>query len=219
MKICAISDLHGYLPKIDKCDYLLICGDISPLDIQKDIAKAILWFTQDFVKWCNSIDCKNIFIIAGNHDFIIDYDVVVMEAVEIATKDKVIYLNNNYYGNKDIDIFGTQYCHKFGGWPFMLSDKGLVDKWKNEVHADIMICHDTPSFGNLDLDINLNKHIGNKPLADLIRRVKPRYVFCGHLHSCKDKHITIGNTEIYNVSLLDNRYIPVYEPLYLEISK
>lgn len=35
IKICAISDLHGYLPKIEPCELVLICGDIVGLHAQR----------------------------------------------------------------------------------------------------------------------------------------------------------------------------------------
>ena len=35
IKICAISDLHGYLPKIEPCELVLICGDIVSLCAQR----------------------------------------------------------------------------------------------------------------------------------------------------------------------------------------
>lgn len=60
-------------------------------------------------------------------------------------------------------------------------------------------------------------HAGGKSLADAISRVQPRYVFCGHLHTCKDKYLKLDNTKIYNVSILDNDYKEIYKPLYLNI--
>ncbi len=69
MKIIAISDLHGYLPKISECDVVCICGDIIPLQYQNDTIKSISWFLLDFVPWANSINCDKVIFIAGNHKF------------------------------------------------------------------------------------------------------------------------------------------------------
>ena len=41
MKICAISDIHGYLPKMEECDVVCICGDILPLSIQHNLKASI----------------------------------------------------------------------------------------------------------------------------------------------------------------------------------
>ena len=88
--------------------------------------------------------------------------------------------------------------------------------------TDIILTHDTPMLGDLDLlpPSQWNPktiHAGGKSLADAICRVQPRYVFCGHLHTCKDKYLKLDNTEIYNVSILDNNYKEIYKPLYLDI--
>ena len=49
MKVTAISDLHGNLINIEnESDLILICGDISPLEFQRDYKKMTKWFFNDF---------------------------------------------------------------------------------------------------------------------------------------------------------------------------
>lgn len=54
-KICALSDLHGHLPKIEPCELVLLAGDIVPLNIQFDNAASTLWFLDEFTKWIDSL--------------------------------------------------------------------------------------------------------------------------------------------------------------------
>ena len=82
---------------------------------------------------------------------------------------------------------------------------------------DIWLTHDTPALGDSLPPSQESIHAGGQSLAEAIQRIKPRYVFCGHLHTCKDKYLKLDNTEIYNVSILDNDYHISYEPTYLEI--
>ena len=59
MIICAVSDLHGQLPDIPKCDLLLIAGDVCPvtnhsLDFQEH------WLDTEFRWWLKKIPAKKI---------------------------------------------------------------------------------------------------------------------------------------------------------------
>lgn len=69
MKVTAISDLHGNLIDIELCDLLLICGDISPLEIQRDYIQMTKWIFNEFQEWIMKIDCPTIILTPGNHDF------------------------------------------------------------------------------------------------------------------------------------------------------
>lgn len=101
-------------------------------------------------------------------------------------------------------------------WEFMHSEEFLEGLY-SQVPNDIWL---TPALGDLLPPSRWSQesiHAGGQSLAEAIQRIKPRYVFCGHLHTCKDKYLKLDNTEIYNVSILDNDYHISYEPAYLEI--
>lgn len=52
MKIAAISDLHGNLSfDVKKSDILCICGDIIPLDVQRNYQGSKDWFKKRFIPW------------------------------------------------------------------------------------------------------------------------------------------------------------------------
>ena len=87
--------------------------------------------------------------------------------------------------------------------------------------CDILLTHDQPyGWGDILMDNvvwNNGEHIGNKPLAKAILDKQPKYQFNGHLHSCDHSLIEIGDTKHYNVSIKNEKYDPVYDPLIIEI--
>ena len=67
IKICAMSDLHGYLPEINACELVLICGDIVPLSAQGSSRYTSRWYKRAFKTWAESLPCDKVIFIAGNH--------------------------------------------------------------------------------------------------------------------------------------------------------
>lgn len=104
---------------------------------------------------------------------------------------------------KNYKVYGSPQCHVF-----MHSEEFLEGLYNQVPNNMVNSC-----FGRFITSEPI--HAGGQSLAKAIQRVKPRYVFCGHLHTCKDKYLKLNNTEIYNVSILD--YHISYEPTYLEI--
>jgi len=70
MRCVVMSDLHGQLPfgEIPKCDVVLIAGDIMPA-INHSFSVQDYFLKHVFSPWCESLPCKRVFFIAGNHDF------------------------------------------------------------------------------------------------------------------------------------------------------
>ena len=226
MKICAISDLHGYLPELKPCELVLICGDSVPLEYQASSKKTKKWYDTTFRKWAGELPCDKVLFIAGNHELHFPGKKIIYESL-FSKDDKITYLCHSEYIHKSKDgkeykIFGTPYCKQFMNWAFMYPNEELEKLFKNIPNdLDILISHDNP-YGYGDIVLQEcpwadGSHIGNIPLAKAIEEKQPKYQFNGHLHSCDHSLIMIGNTKHYNCSIKDEQYNPVYEPLYLNI--
>lgn len=218
MKIVAISDLHGYLPKdLPEGDTLCICGDIFPLQIQSSIADCEYWLKKHFIPWTEELPYKEIVLTAGNHDFYFE-KTSFKDLFLLFDNTKINYLEDSSVIIKGIKFYGTPWCHQFFNWAFMLSDEELTEKFSSiPFDVDILLTHDAP-FGVSDVCLQWNKkeHIGNSPLTSAILDKEPSINIHGHLHSSDHNVQLLGNTKVYNVSLLDENYKNVYQPLVFE---
>lgn len=85
---------------------------------------------------------------------------------------------------------------------------------KNFGKLDILLCHQPP-YGILDKVTAKfapkdwqGKHAGSKTILDYIKKEKPKYVFCGHIHEGEGYH-KIGKTEIYNLGVCGYKIIEI----------
>lgn len=229
MKICAISDMHGKLNfDIEPCDVLCICGDIVPLNVQHHYEGTMNWLLSTFIPWCEKQPCDKVIMIAGNHDWI------AMKHPDdwagMFKDTKVIYLCDSSYtyiketedDYKEVEFYGTPWCHQFYNWAFMTSDVELSKIYsKIPYKVNILLTHDAP-HGTSDVIMDdvpwkNGSHIGCIPLADAVDEKKPGLLFHGHLHSTNHECEMRGETKVYNVSMVNEAYNLVYKPLYIDI--
>lgn len=230
LDLCGMSDLHGYLPPVEDIrvhEVTCICGDFSPLNIQVNNRKIKKWLIEVFKPWAESLPSNKVYFISGNHEVAVFRDPDFMHH-NFSITGKVVYLNSSgdLYKAKDgnsYEIYGCPWCQSFGNWAFMTNDSEL-EKIYSAIpnNLDILLCHDCPyGYGDILLEYipyhNEDEHIGNKVLLGAIFRKQPKYLLHGHLHSVTHECVEIGLTQKYNVSIMTERYEPLYDPLYITI--
>ncbi len=232
MKIIVISDLHGYLPKISECDVVCICGDIIPLQYQNDTIKSISWFLLDFVPWTNSINCDKVIFIAGNHDWLfhdlleknhkLDWEIEELLLTSHLDTTKIKYLCDNEYIYKDIKFYGTPWIPDLKKWAFYADSEKLKEKFhKIPNNTDVLLTHTPPKIENcgkvLQKCWNYNRDFGCKELAEEYSRINPTWHLFGHVHSGEHNITKLNNSNLVNVSLLDENYAITYKPFIFEV--
>lgn len=202
MKVIALSDLHGKLIDITTpFDLMLICGDICP-DTNHSIAYQEFWLKTYFKKWLNSLPYKDItskvVFIAGNHDFWFERNGSSKLGLDlIDLPSRAIYLHHDicsvsiWDNEKEtlttLSIFGSPYCTEYGNWAFMHDDEFLQRKYSQiPDFIDIFISHGAPymnGLGTITEGRQGGGEAGSIVLAEAVSRIRPKYFFCGHIHS------------------------------------
>lgn len=228
MRICAISDIHGQFKdlNIKESDILFICGDIVPLKMQRNIPQSLSWFKKEFIPWCIKQPVDQIYMVAGNHDFFLEKleheikEVLLGSNITILYNEQAEYLDDS---GKIWTIWGSPLCHIFGNWAFMYSDDYEKEKFELMPNKfDFLITHDA-AFERSDQCLGFNSiyerelHRGNIALKEVLEKKRPEYHFFGHLHTCNHELKEFTGTMTACVSLLDENYSKVFDPLYLEV--
>lgn len=225
MKIVAISDLHGFLD-LDylsvNCDVLCICGDIVPLEIQRNHTASWTWFNEEFLDFCERYPANRVIFCGGNHDFFLD-TVEAQGKVKKYIADKYLSSKVIYLMDSGIDYMGKWFwgCPWVGGLPNWAFNTISEDHFRAIPDCDVLISH-APIPGPTGTvlqkpDYNQGRDFGSKSLFECLKGRKIQYHVCGHVHSGEHDCIEIKGTKIHNVSIKDENYEVAYKPFVFEI--
>lgn len=237
MKVVGISDIHGQLfskKNIPECDIVCICGDIMPLEIDRNIIASTAWFVGEFIPWCNSLPCKYVLFTPGNHDFLFDelYCKKLLNPTQIMKmllgnnkkNSKVKLLIDSSFEYEGKRFYGTPWCPKLSHWAFYKDSYNLEQLFKKiPLDADVVMTHCPSTIGDsgtvLQQGWNFLRRLGCEELTTELfdRQSFIKYTLCGHIHSGDHNPIEIGGMRVVNVSILDEDYKLHYRPFEFEI--
>jgi Icc-related predicted phosphoesterase len=206
MTVYAISDLHGSLPEIPRCDLLVLGGDYCT---GRDEEEQLRFLGGPFKEWLTFAPARHIVGIAGNHDF------VFQNFPEAVSDLPWHYLQDEGITIEGISIYGTPWSPTFGKWAFMKDDNELANIYaKIPEKLDILISH-SPAFSILDKSV-YGDFCGSRQLRERIREVIPDTVICGHIHEAHGIYDD-GATRYFNVSHVDEGCWPKHKFTYIPL--
>ena len=185
MKLLVFTDVHGnptaikqVINKSKEADILVCAGDLIEYE---DLEKTIKLF-----KDTN----KKILIIPGNHE-----DYAELKAV-CKKYDFLIDIHLKKHKINDVVFFG------FGGGGFSKIDTELQEIMEDlefdENEKLVFVSHGPPFGTKLDYLENMQSYRGSKTLREFIKKFKPKFAVCGHLHENEKKEDKLGDTIILN---------------------
>lgn len=231
MKILATSDTHGNLEGIDLAgiDIALLAGDIAPLKGRGPwhVYDQVKWMRTKFSEWCKKWPTTEVVFIPGNHDFF----PIAREHFKstLAAKDLSLGLQPNAHmlidemvEVKGVKIYGTPWVPIISySWAFEAESDRLREKFdKIPEGVDILLTHTPPRLDYVDVSLEYgvdSEKFGSHELADAIFKKRPKLAFCGHIHSGSHIPLKHGDTVIYNVARVNERYNIGYEPCVLDL--
>lgn len=226
IKIAAISDMHGMLDGLDLrgCEICVVAGDFSE---QTGFGRAAMkaqrdWIHDEFFEWTGRFPDMTFIVVAGNHDLCLDSAITsryASDSWKIEWPSNVKYLHDSGIEVSGLKFYGTPWVQIIN---YMLAFEAEHEKLKTVFSAipkniDVLVTHSPPRLpgylGDVSLEFGADSDkFGSSELADAIFEKKPRYVFCGHIHSGSHDPFVFGDTVVQNVSRVNESYEVAYEP-------
>lgn len=232
MIIDCIADTHGHYPELDGGDLLIVAGNLTARNTEKEF--------YEFANWMRNQEYEDRIVIAGNHDAWLyscdswdidnwcdtgEFEYLCNSGTEINYEEDDIELEEcgiHPTKEKTIKIWGSPHSLLFDGvnpkcTAFMGTEDDLEEAYDlipNDI--DILISH-TPPFDTLDsvesYDGEKIELAGSKSLLKQVLRIKPKYLICGHIHEHGGKEIDLIMTKVINCSYVNEFYKPVNKPM------
>ena len=207
MKILAMADLHGILPKLDlrldSVDIILLAGDIAPdysWTPRINIKYQTEWFKTEFLEWATRLNTP-ILGCYGNHDY-----------GTFKNNSNIKLYSNEIEGNYFLFSWAVEYEH----WNYMVKDrecdykmnhlKGSIESRLNTTLGkcneipEVWVCHGPPYRVCEFRENDMQRYVGSKALRNAIEKYQPKLVFVGHIHE-GEREGQIGDSKIYNCAL------------------
>ncbi len=208
MRVACASDLHEHLVDVPECDLLLIGGDLTFAFGGSPDKRA--WLTGEFADWLEAVPAKEVVVVAGNHDREIEHG-------GFPPGLRCHYLEDEAVELLGVTIWGSPWQPWFHDWAFNAprvdGERFLARKFSAVPRGtDIVLCHGPPlGYG----DYIETGRVGSSAEVEMIDRVEPDLLVCGHIHSDAGR-FRRGGTEIVNAAIVDGSYEPVREVVVLD---
>jgi len=215
MIVDCVSDLHGFLPKMDGGDLLIVAGDLTARDTE--------YQHDDFFVWLNNQAYTKKIFIAGNHDNYLEKN--NEKFLKTLEKSDLEYLCDSGTEFQGVKIWGSPWTRTFPGInPHCKAftydtEKELSEKWMLiPTDTNILITH-SPSFGNYDWVKNPDGTVGPSVgslllwmwMLTMIPHLKLHVT--GHIHEAYGNSVHPNGIHLVNASHVNERYKPVNKPV------
>eukprot|EP00117_Sycon_ciliatum_P044995 scpid86193/ scgid2541/ Metallophosphoesterase domain-containing protein 1; Adult brain protein 239 len=230
-RFVCISDTHGMhgclQTRLPWGHVLLHAGDFSHFGRRREVQDVNDFFAQ--------LPHEHKVVIAGNHDLTFDAagrerflsnSYLTRECSSLRKHDcatiksmltECVYVEDEEVTVRGFRIYGSPWQPKHSNWAFNL-DRGqpLIEKWRKIPSGiDILMTHGPP-FGHGDLCSALF-HAGCVDLlAEVQRRIRPKYHVFGHIH--EGHGVTSDGTTVFiNAAICDVDYYAIQDPIVFDL--